>query len=93
MLATYLFTRDGQILFPELVDANCNKNGTEGTEGCLWNEFFFFHFVLIAVTQLCFWILVFAHYAKVKFCCRRSVSIVYQPLVAASQVSITAKRD
>lgn len=86
MAATYLFTKDGQILFPNLVNAACDA------PECMWSEFFFFHLVLIAVTQLCFWILVFAHYAKVKFCCRRSVSIVYQPLVAASQVSITAKQ-
>ena len=86
MAATYAFTNAGNVLFPNLVDASCN------TQGCLWPDFFFFHVVFTGVTQACFWLLVFIHYAKVKFCCRKSVSIVYQPLFVGSQVSITAKQ-
>ena len=90
LLATGAYTATGTFLFPGLVDASCNKNGDN--DGCLWTDFFKFHLVFMGVTQASFWTLVFLHYIKVKVCCRKSVSIIQQPLFTESQVTITAKQ-
>ena len=90
--AIWQISTNDAIIFPELLDWVC-KSRTE-VEGCLSAHCLLWFFYFAIVQTCCFSVILFLHYLKSKYCCRRSVDIITYEETQASQLgSITAKRD
>ena len=84
MLVTMAATSQDKSVFPDLVNFGCEE------EGCKWSSFFLFHLVFMAMLQVCFWLLVGLHFMKIRFCCRKSVAIIQQPVFVVDS-TLTSK--
>lgn len=69
-------TKDA-VIFPNSLDWICASRDYNATNpGCLFDQCILWFLVFMGVQTGCFTALVLFHYAKSKFCCRRSHSIV-----------------
>ena len=79
-------------IFPGALDWVCaSREG--GEDGCIFDECILWFIVFIGVQSGCYSLILFLHYLKTRFCCKRSVPIKTYSEIAPGQLSnITAQR-
>ena len=81
-------------IFPGKLDWVCSaRDGADAEGSCLFSECFLWFIVFLVVQSGCYSLILFLHYLKTRFCCKRSVAIkTYSEIDQSALGQITAER-